>query len=70
VVLVAIGAVGIVKLGVDAVDGDVTETYEFLDRSAKNLDRLVPPVPDGFTKVKTVHDENAGVAAGCGPYAH
>jgi hypothetical protein len=56
--------------GTDAIDGELTESYEFLDRSAKNLDLLVPPVPDGFTKVETLHDEDAGVAAGCEPYAH
>jgi hypothetical protein len=47
-------------------DGAFTEAFEFLPRSDKNFDLLVPPVPAGYTKVDTIPDDRGtNTAADC-----
>jgi hypothetical protein len=47
------------------MEGDYTETYEFLPRSDANLADLVPPVPSGYAKVDQVHLPEETIDADC-----
>ena len=52
-------------IGYPGTEFEYVQTYEYLDRTAENLSRLTPPVPDGFQQVDSLPGDAERLGAGC-----